>query len=167
MSTDNFTLYEIDQAYQSAQDRADQYAAEHNGEMLPEHYQALDALEMTRDIKIENSIKYIKNQKAMAEMIESEIETLKARAKAHTAAAERNKAYLAYIIKPKEKHEYGCGKISWRESQKLIVDAPNLVPDQYVKIETSIKVQEIKDAIKAGEKIEFAHIETIQNIQIK
>jgi hypothetical protein len=167
MTTEKFTLYEIDQAYQAAQDRADEYAAEHGGEMLPEHDMALTALEMTRDMKIETTIKFYKNQIALADMVESELEALKNRAKAHRNAAERVKSFLAQILRAGEKPEFGAGKVSWRESSRVIVDNTDLVPKEYIKVETSIKVQEIKNAIKSGEVFDFAHVEKFQNISIK
>ena len=147
----NLSLYEIDQAYQLAQGRADTYAAEHDGEMLPEHWQELDALEMSRDAKIENSIKWYKNELALADMIDAELDALKARAKAHWTAAERTRAYMANLIKPGEKQEYGCGKIGWRGSDSVEVPDINALPEQYIKVERSARLLDIRAALKRGE----------------
>ena len=166
MSTEKFTLYDIDCAYQSAQDRADEYAAEHNGEMLPEHDMALTALEMTRDAKIEATIKYYKNQIALAEMVESELDALKNRAKTHRNAAERVKSFLAQILRAGEKPEFGAGKVSWRRSEAVEVLDANALPEKYIKIVSSPMLTEIKAALKAGEELPARIIER-NNLQIK
>jgi hypothetical protein len=166
MTTEKFTLYEIDQAYQAAQDRADEYAAEHGGEMLPEHDMALTALEMTRDMKIETTIKFYKNQIALADMVESELEALKNRAKAHRNAAERVKSFLAQILRAGEKPEFGAGKVSWRRSEAVEVLDANALPEKYIKIVSSPMLPEIKAALKAGEELPARIIER-NNIQIR
>jgi hypothetical protein len=162
-------LYEIDQAYRAAQDRADAWAAEHAGEMLPEHWQELDALEMDRDAKIQNSIRYYKNENAIADMIEAEMDALKTRIRAHRNAAERTKAYMASIIRPGEKSEYGCGKVSWRGSETI--DAPdiNALPAEYVRVIPEMREPDkiaIKAALKRGEILPVTVVHH-DNIQIK
>ena len=159
-------LYEIDSAYQAAQDRAEAYAAEHNGEILPEFDVELTALEMERDKKIENTIKYYKNQLALADMIDAELDALKARAKAHRNNADRNKQYLGGIIEPGQKQEYGCGKISWRKSERVEVTDINALPESFIKVEKSAMLTEIKAALKQGVILPARIVEN-QNIQIK
>jgi hypothetical protein len=166
MTTEKLTLWEIDAAYQSAQDRADEWAAEHNGEILPEHDMVLTALEMTREVKLENSIKYYKNQLAIAEMIENELEALKTRARTHRNAAERVKSFMAYVVKPGEKPEFGCGRVSWRRSEAVEITNAELLPEKYIKVVSSPMLTEIKAALKAGEALPARIVER-QNIQIK
>ena len=162
----NISLFSIDAAYQLAQDRAEEYAAEHNGEILPEFDTELTALEMDRDKKIDCTIRYYKNQLALADMIEAELDALKSRIKVHRNNAERNKNYLGYIIQPGQKLEYGCGKISWRKSERVEVQDINALPESFVKVERSAMLTEIKAALKQGI-ILPARIVEMQNIQVK
>lgn len=159
-------LYDIDQAYQAAQERAEEYAAEHNGELLPEFDTELTALEMDRDKKIDNTIRYYKNQLALADMIEAELDALKARIKTHRNNAERNKNYLAYIVQPGQKLEYGCGKISWRGSDSVEVDNIDALPPEFVKVEKSAMKKEIKAAMEMGIVLPVRIVHH-NNIQIK
>lgn len=166
----NLTLFDIDAALQSAQDRADAYAADHNGEMLPDHWAELDALELSRDAKIEACIRYHKNQAALAAMIDKEIEALQARSASHRNSAKRQKEYLAYFIKPGEKHEYGTGRISWRESSSVDVPDVGKLPPEFVRVIPATAEpdkKKIGDELKAGREVPGATLTRKNNIQIK
>lgn len=58
-------------------------------------------------------------------------------------------------------------KISFRKSYKTIVDNLDTLPEEYIKVEKKAILTEIKKAIDKGIEIKGAHIETIQNLQIK
>ena len=163
----NLTLFEIDAALQNAQERAKAYAEEHGGDMLPEHWVELDALEMSREAKIENCIKYYKNENALADMVEAELAALQARAKAHKNSAKRVKSYLAYVVKPGEKPEFGAGKIGWLASESVEVEDLNKLPEQYVKVERSARLLDLKAAIKRGEAFDGVKIVNHDNLQVK
>lgn len=59
--------------------------------------------------------------------------------------------------------------ISFRRSEQTVIDDPNILPAEFVKVETTYKPNKtaIKAAIKAGREVTGAHIETVHNIQIK
>ena len=160
-------LYEVESNYQSILSEAMSIAEENGGIIPDDTAQKLDAAALARDDKIQNCIKFYKNEQSICDQITTELNALKSRIKSHERAADWIKQHIASIMPPGQKIEYGCGKISWRASTRVIVDNPDSVPDNFIKIEKSIKLQDIKDAIKAGEKFDFAHTETFQNISIK
>lgn len=59
--------------------------------------------------------------------------------------------------------------ISFRRSEQTVIDDPNILPAEFVKVETTYKPDKtaIKAAIKAGREVTGAHVETVRNIQIK
>jgi len=159
-------LFEIDSIYRNVLDRAKAIAEENEG-VIPDDLSAeLDAIEMTREQKMENVVKAHKNESALADMIKDEIKTLQSRFASHENSAEWLKKWLSMFVSPGEKYEFGSGKISWRKSSSVIVDETQL-PDEYFKVVRSPMKSEIKDAIKAGATIQGVSIEEKQNIQIK
>jgi hypothetical protein len=160
-------LYEVESSYQEILSAA-MALAEENGGVIPDDTAAkLDAAALAREDKVQNCIKFYKNEAALADMVHAELDALKARIKSHERAADWMKQHIASIMPVGQKLEFGCGKIGWRGSSRVIVDIPEKVPEQFIKVETSVKVKEIGEAIKAGDVFDFAHIETFQNIQIK
>jgi hypothetical protein len=160
-------LYEIDTVYQGILTQAKE-AAEQNDGIIPDDLSAkLDAIECTRDLKMENVVKAFKNEAALSDMIRGELKALQQRIKSHDSAAEWLKKYLGNFVKEGEKREFSCGKISWRKSSPVIIDDLKAIPEQYIKVEYSAMKTEIKEAIEKGETITGAHIEQKQNIQIK
>ena len=164
------SLYDINQAWLSLLDEVREYASEHDGEISNELSIRLDAMEMTRDVKIENCLRYYKNENATAEMLDKEIEALHKRAKTHTNNAAWCKQYLAAIVNPKEKLEYAIGKISWRESTSAnILDATKL-PTEYQRVIPERREPDkiaIKEALKKGVEVPGAELIVSQNIQLK
>jgi hypothetical protein len=62
-------LYELNSAYLSLLQEVRDYAEEHNGEISNELSIRLDAVELARDVKIENTLGYWKNENAIADTI--------------------------------------------------------------------------------------------------
>lgn len=60
-------------------------------------------------------------------------------------------------------------KISFRKSEKTVVDDESEIPEEYktVKVTKTVDKAAIKNAIKSGKEIPGAHIETNKTIQIK
>lgn len=60
-------------------------------------------------------------------------------------------------------------KISFRKSEQTIIDNLDELPDDYktCEIKYSANKTKIKDAIKSGQVVAGAHLETVQNIQIR
>lgn len=59
--------------------------------------------------------------------------------------------------------------VSFRKSEQTVIDDFEMIPKEYIKEKVTYSADKaaIKAAIKAGATIDGAHIETVQNIQIK
>jgi hypothetical protein len=170
MGTDSIKLWEIDSVYQQLLDECREYAADHEGEISADLSMRLDAVEMTRDLKIENTLRYFKNENAVALMLENEIDALNKRYKTHENNAYFAKQYLAAIVKPGEKSEFGCGRISWRKSVSVNITDPAKLPQEYQRVipaRTEPDKIAIGEALKVGQKVEGAELVEKQSIQLK
>lgn len=152
-------LYEIDEMIEQTFDHE-------TGEILD--VEALDALNMARDEKIENIGLYIKNEAALAAEIKAEMASLKERKEKHEKKAESLKNYLnGYLAGAK--FESAKVKISFRKSRQTVIDDETIIPDEFCEILQTRKIDKtaIASAFKAGVTVDGAHIEEKQNIQIK
>jgi len=152
-------LYEIDAAIEETFDHE-------TGEILDT--EALDALQMERDRKIENIGLYIKNETALAEQIKAEMASLKERKEKHEKKAESLRNYLTSYLDG-GRYESARVKVTFRKSTRTVIDDENAVPDSFCEIVQTRKVDKkaIADAIKEGLTVTGAHVEENQNIQIK
>lgn len=111
------------------------------------------------------------NKTAEAEAIKAEKLKLEKRQKRATDAANRAKRFLAYLTKG-EKYTDGIVKISYRKSDGLVIDDRESLMAWAVDNHRFLKAPEltegdIKQAIKNGESIPYAHLEERNNIQVK
>jgi hypothetical protein len=161
------TLYELNSDLQIALDMARESAEANNGEIAPDLASKIDNLEMDIDNKRAGCVKYYKNESAMAEMYAIEIEAMLKKKQAHENNAKWVKEYIrSSMITEGQKIEYTCGKISWRKSERVIIDSEIGFPEHYYKIEKSLQKTLIKEGLKEGLQLP-AHIETVNNLQIK
>lgn len=162
-------LYEIDAKLESIIAKLDMYE-ELGVEAPSDLQQELDSLEFERRNKIGNIARFIKNLDAEADAIKQEERKLKARRESSEKKRYWLYNYLGSILNQDETYADGAIKLSWRkQSDKLIVDNPLKVPSEFLKIETSVRVQEIKNAWKLAKDSEdaealaklkgFSHIE--------
>jgi hypothetical protein len=160
-------LYQLTTEYESLMSEAQEYAAEHEGEIYPDLAAKIDALELTREQKIENSIRWYKSQKALTEMIGHEIDVLKKRAKVHESNCDFIKTYLAGNIPEGKKYEFPAGQIGWRRSTSTEITDATAIQDGYCHNERKIHVKEIGDALKNGEEVPGAKLVEKNNIQVR
>ena len=118
----------------------------------------LDALELERDEKIENIALWIKNLTSDADAISAEAKKLTARAQAAKNKAERLKAYITDNLAG-EKFSTPRVAISYRKSQAVKVTDALALPDAYKVVDIKPDKTAIKNAIKAGEKVQGAEVE--------
>lgn len=158
-------IFEFDKVIADAIERA---IDQETGEIVDElALEGLEQLEMDRNTKIENSVMYIKDCNARADAIKQEIKVLQARAKTFENKAEATKKYLQSALAG-EKFESAKCKISYRKSESVNIDPDALIPSQYIKIrEPEYDKKALKQALKAGEKIDGVEIVVKSNIQIK
>lgn len=163
-------LYEINSAYLSLLNEVRDYAESNNGEISNDLSIRLDAMELARDLKIEATMCYYKNENSLAVMLMNEIAALDKRLRSHERNAEWAKQYLAGIMQPREKMEFATGKIGWRESVSANIIDSTKIPAKFQRIIPERKEPDkvaIKDALKSGEAVDGAELVVKQNVQIK
>ena len=155
------TIYEInDQIEQFFLQNID----EETGEILnPEKF---SELELLREEKIENIALYLKNVRATSEAIKAEKLALAERQARLEKKAESLQKLLEWACEG-EKFETGKVSISYRKSNRLVIDDTTGIPLEYFRVKTEVDKTRIKDALKKGVKIDGCYIETVQNIQVK
>lgn len=159
------TLYEIDSSLMNLID-------DETGEILDK--EAFDALVMERDTKIENVALWVKNENAMAEALKKEIDSLTARKRTAENRVKSLKNYLMYALKG-EKFSTSKVKISYTHSTATKIEdeaafiewAKKNRTDLLRVKEPEIAKTEVKDALKAGEKLPGASLEENTSVTIK
>lgn len=136
------SLYEINQAIMACVDSE-------TGEIIDQ--EALDALMIYKDDKIEGIALWIKNLTSDALAFKAEKEAFATRQKAAERKAESLKKYLAYVLDGQKFHTNRCA-VSFRKSEKVEILDELVIPDQFVRERTSREPDRaaIKEAIKAG-----------------
>lgn len=105
------------------------------------------------------------------EEVSKEIDRLK-RLKAHLEREDgRVREYLkmAMEMTGTEKVQGISASISFRKSEQTVIDNEVELPEEYITVKTTYTPNKtaIKAAIKAGNDVPGAHIETVMNLQIK
>ena len=144
------------------------------GEISPEISQRLDELQMAKEEKIENTALFIKNLDAEAAAIEAEEKALKSRRERSEKLAERLRGYLGELLGG-QKVSSPRFSISWRKSEGVkVTDEEQLIQwaafdhdDLLTYKPPTLNKTAIKKALKAGEVIPGAVIETRQNMILK
>lgn len=109
-------LYQIDSKIEELLSTVDP----ETGELITDN-DALDALIMEREMKIENIACFIKNLTADAKALKDEEAALAERRKAAEKKAERLKGYLAYALQGEKFQTAKCA-VSFRRSQAVEID---------------------------------------------
>ncbi len=160
------SLYELNKQIEACIKIADdKFVNTEDGEVLD--LEAMEALELAREVKIENVAMYIKSKRALAEGIKAEIESLTKRMKSCKNEVERCTEYLANNFE-REKYETAKVKLSWRKSESVNVPDVTLLPEEYRRVKEVVEADKnaIKDALKAGEAIAGAELVVKKNLQI-
>lgn len=162
------TLYEIYNAILACTDQE-------TGEIVdPE---ALTALQMEREKKIEGVALWVKDLRAEAEAIASEVKALTARKKAAENKADRLKQWLGEALEG-EVFKTSRVKISYTHNTKLnVIDEQSVVnyiqthytePEEFLRYQLpEIRKDAVKNAIKNGTEIPGASIEPTESVVIK
>ena len=160
----SMSIYDIDAAIISLIDTE-------TGEVTDE--EAFDALQMERDVKVENIGLYFKDLTAEAKAIKEEEASLSARRKAVENKAERLKHLLDYALNG-DKFSTPRLKVSYRKSSTVELKegftawAEEHADDLLTYLEPKPNKTAIKAAIKDGRvPDDMATIETHENISIK
>ncbi len=133
-------------------------------------------LQMDFDEKIVELRNQYVNLTAEAEAIKAEKMKLADRQKKAEERAERTKRWLAYLLKGEKFQKDAC-RIGWRKSEevnfedddptKFILWADKNYPSLLHYRQPEPSKSEIRKAIKAGNQVDYAYLESKNNIQIK
>lgn len=138
-----------------------------DGGLTDEAFQLLQALNLSRDVKIENCALLIKEWFSEAAKIKDEADKLTDRRRILERKAERLKAYLASQMSG-EKFEAPRVAISWRKSEAVKIIDESMIPLCFWKVPVpQLDKMSIKTTIKSGQAVPGATLEEKQNIQIK
>lgn len=131
--------------------------------------EAIAALEMERDKKIENLGCWYKNLLADAEALKAQKNAFAEREKVAKAKAESLKGFLGRYLNGK-KFETAKVAMSFRKSEAVEFDAKCIgdVPEEFLKFkDPELDKVAVKKAIKAGETVPGCELVARQNLQIK
>lgn len=130
--------------------------------------EALSKIEDERDAKALNIACLIKNFRAEANALKQEKQRLAKRQQAAERTMERLTNYLQQFLQEGQKLKDSRTTISWRKSEGVrLTGAPQTLPAQYQRVRVEANLTAIKSALKSGESVEGAAIETRNNIQIR
>lgn len=156
-------LYEIDQEILNLVD-------EETGEITD--IDKLNNLCIEKNKKLENIACWIKNLVSDVKELEEEIKVLNTRKTVAKNKADRLKRYLSNVLAGAKFETAKCS-VSYRKSESVEIEegftdwAEQHYPDIVTYSEPKIDKRTVKDMIKSGEPMEFAHIVEKTNIQIK
>lgn len=155
-------LYELNKAIAAFDLEVD----EETGEVL--NGDALDALELERDEKVENIALWVKDLNAEAAAIKAEEQNLARRRKTAENKAEWLRAYIQDALGG-EKLKTPRVSISYRTAEAVEIVDQDAIPEEYLTIRTEVKPdkKKIRDAIKDGGTIAGAELVKHTNLQIK
>lgn len=144
---------------------------EETGELDEEIANALNVAEAEFDKKAVAVATVSRRFSARVSEIKAEIERLTVMKKRAEAIEERLKNSLSEACQRLGKVKIdGIGaRISFRTSEKTVIDNEEALPKEFMKETITYKpdLTKIKESIKAGQTVSGAHIEECQNIQIK
>lgn len=153
----------------SEQVRINDMLMETGGELTPELEDALIINADNFQVKLENYATSIHRFDALEDAADAEIKRLTAIKKSAAGAKKRLKDTVAYAMEVfgYDKYDIGLHKYSFRSSQAVNITDENLIPNNYIKVETKIDKESLKRDLKAGLVIEGAELVTNKNLQIR
>lgn len=165
MNTTKLSLWAI-----SESQRELNYILEENGgELTPELEGALAINAENLAVKAADYCATISQYGAMEEAIKAEIKRLQGYAHTCAKIQENLKGALrqAQIAFGFDKMEVGTYRLGTRRSTVVVIDDEAEVPNQFIKVATSVDKAAVKTALKGGEVVPGAHLEENVNISIR
>lgn len=164
-------LFELNSSIAAALDALVSSVNEETGEVDDKAVEALEALQVAREEKLENTALYMKGLQAEADALKREEDTLKKRRETKEKALERLKAYItdAMLQSGDTRLETARVVLSFRKSEAVNITNIELVPKGYWKstVKTELDKTKIKEALKSGKEVNGAELQVRQNLQIK
>jgi polynucleotide 5'-kinase involved in rRNA processing len=163
----NMKLYEISGLIERILNQAEEYAEDHDGEILPEMLEAMDSVNIEYSAKVESIALYIKNEMAFIDAAKKEEAALYKRRKAAENRVERLKSYLGENMMSTV--ETAAVKVSVRKSVSVEITDESALADLYCNIKTvrTPDKKHIKEAIESGSTVEGASLVERRGVLIK
>ena len=160
-------LYEIDAEIEALSEKINQYAEDHDGE-IPKNLDAeLEVMKISREEKIGNIARLLKNYNADVGAIKCEIDRLKVKLQFATHKSESLKNFLAFAIGEGNKFKDAVTSIYWKESESVVCEHPESLPEQYRKVEYTADKKALKEAVKSGVEIDGVSIVTNNSMVVR
>ena len=120
-----------------------------------------EGLRIERDKKIENIALWVLEDEAMAKNIKEQENKLKERRETLLQRIEKRKEFLRYIAEGK-KLKTDRVTVSYRKSDAVKIVNEEIIPPEFKAVKTSYSVckDEIKKALKAGQAVNGAELES-------
>jgi len=158
------TIFDIDKEIEELMENN---IDEETGELNESVWEKLEQLQMEREKKIKNIALLIKNTKASIDAIKIVKKSIEAKLTSAENKLERLRSFLAFICNG-EKMKFPEVNIYYNHSKSLKT-AEDLdlatIPDEFIKVEKSLKVADIKKAILEEGK-EFEGVEVVETESI-
>lgn len=153
----------------SEQLRINELLEESGGELTPEIEEALIINEENFIAKSEGYIETIAKYKALAEAAKVRIEEYQRIKRTAENIEKRLKERMQWAMETlgMDKVEIGLNKLSFRTSTAVNITDEVRIPNQYIKVETSVDKMALKKDLQAGMVIEGAELVTNRNLQIR
>ena len=145
---------------------SDDFVNVESGEIIDT--EALDALKLERDVKIENIGKWILNLEADEKALAEQEKRFKERKDAAKRKKESLKNYLAFILNGKNFKCTAC-EMKFRASEAVVFNGDMAtVPQEYLRYkEPELDKAKLKKALTAGEVIDGFALESRQSLTVK
>lgn len=155
------TLKEINQDVAGALDRLQDVIDEETGEVMDSAYLAeLEELQMAREEKLRNIIRWVISRRAEMKAIKEEKERLDKRLKAGTREIDfLISHYLPSQLETGETYHCADGDIKYRHSRGVKITDADALPDEYVRTVREINKADMLKALKTGASIPGAELE--------
>lgn len=130
----------------------------------------LEGLSGEIEIKAENYMKVVKAVEMNINGCDAEIKRLQARKKTLEANTERIKKSLESAMKITGKVKFKTNLFSFniqKNPPSLVIDDEKSVPPEFLIIKQEVNKTALKEAIKAGEEFEFAHLEQTEGLRVR
>ena len=142
---------------------------ENGGELTPEIEEAMQITEDNFIAKAEAYGATISEYDAQADACDAEIKRLQAYKKTCQNVSKRMKESLTMAMQAfhTDKVTAGTFRFSFRKSTAVVIDNEDMIPEEYFKTERTLCKKELMDALKAGDIIVGAKLETRQSLQMR
>lgn len=144
-----------------------QEVASADGEITDEQLKRLDILECAKEEKLDNCGKLIREWQANLEAVDAEVARLKNRAAALERAIERLKEYVGGCLGVGNKCKTKLFSWYWRESARVVVDDPSMLPREYQRLKIEANTPELRRDLEIGAEVHGARLERKNNICLR